>query len=266
VYNHFAAIGFRVETKEDVAPLAERASPDSESFPVTSGRYMRWTGDGAELWLQINSRNQLIGINPHFGGESRTQVRIVERVKHPHDTPLDGAFYAWASPETDASDSGAYPFVFDAPDAALYSDLELPCTAEAQVAAFAHEVSFFDSEQAYEASQARAGFKFSSRYFIPSGTFAASGELAGVPRAEAVFAGQVIQSARRMNPLSRIPFYWALVDTYGGRYDVVIDTTLLATQPVIGGFLSGSFWLSGRLVSRPKRTRGWLGKLIGGAR
>jgi hypothetical protein len=31
---------------------------------------------------------------------------------------------------------------------------------------------------------------------------------------------------------------------------------------VEGGVLSGTFWLSGRLLSYPRRKQGWLGKLF----
>jgi hypothetical protein len=81
-------------------------------------RYLRWTGSGGEeLWLQLSPRRDLIGMNPHFSGASRVRVGIVNRVTRPSDTKLDGALQAWASPQGDSPEEGAYPFVFDVPDA-----------------------------------------------------------------------------------------------------------------------------------------------------
>ena len=50
--------------------------------------------------------------------------------------------------------------------------------------------------------------------------------------------------------LSEASFYWILVDTLGGLYDVVVDPTLIAEPPTIGNIVSGTFWLSGRLLSK----------------
>jgi hypothetical protein len=52
-------------------------------------------------------------------------------------------------------------------------------------------------------------------------------------------------------------FWWALVDTLGGTYDVVIDPELLPDSPRAGNILSGWFWLSGRIGVEKPRKRRW---------
>ncbi len=261
--SHLSSIGFRIEKEEDFARLAAELSRRAVEVPVKGGRYLRWSGGGGEqLWLQLNARRELIGMNPHFEGKSRVRVGVVARVGRPGETTLDGALHAWASPGTDSPEEGEYPFVFDVPDAAAYPDLEIPGIAEAQVAAFAHEASFFDSEDAFDASQEEDGLRLAARSFIPSGMFA--GEKDDPPVSQAIFAGQVVESETRTNGLSGTEFWWVLVDTLGGRYDVVLDPTLLDERPVIGGFLSGTFWLSGRLLTYPRGTVGWFGQLLRG--
>jgi hypothetical protein len=43
-------------------------------------------------------------------------------------------------------------------------------------------------------------------------------------------------------------FWWALVESYGGIYDVVIDAELVEDAPRVGGVVNGTFWLSGRVL------------------
>lgn len=103
--------------------------------------------------------------------------------------------------------------------------------------------------------------KYASQSFIPSGLFGTSKE---APKAEATFTGKVLETALRTNSQTGNRFHWALVETYGGRFDVVIDPDLLAEAPVAGGILSGHFWLSGRLLSYAKKEGSWIGRLFRG--
>jgi len=264
--NHLSTIGFSVETREDFLRLAEQISGTGAEVRANAGRYLRWTGSGGEeLWLQLGAGRDLIGMNPHFSGASRVRVGIVNRVGRPSDTKLDGALRAWASPPGDSPDEGDYPFVFDVPDAAVYSDLEIPSVAEAQIAAFAHEVSVFRSEEDYNAAQGPDSVRFADRSFIPSGLFSPDASEDGPPSAEAIFTGHVLQTEMRTNALTNRKFWWALVDTLGGTYDVVIDPSIVDGSPAVGGILSGSFWLSGRLLSYTRRKKSWFGQLFGGA-
>jgi hypothetical protein len=60
----------------------------------------------------------------------------------------------------------------------------------------------------------------------------------------------VLAADEKVNVLTGRAFYWALVETLGGAYDVVIDSRGLSGVPAVGGVLSGSFWLSGRIIAR----------------
>lgn len=252
--SHLSTLGFDIQTQEGFVALAQQVAAHAEVIPARVGQYLRWVGgSGEELWLQIDENGDFVGMNPHFNGKSSVRVRLEARVSREGDSVLDGAFQGWANPEPGKPESGAYPFVFDVPDAATYSEFLLPGIAEAQIAAFAHEISFYDSPYAYSVSQEGQRVKFASQSFIPSGMFRLSGAAIEPPEAIAIFTGHVIEADVRKNSLTRQIFFWALVDTLGGRYDVVIDRSLLAQAPSAGGVLSGSFWLSGRL--NPRRTQ-----------
>ncbi len=261
--SHFSAIGFEVQSVEDLVALAKQVAPQAQVVPVKAGRYLRWVGaSGEELWLQADKTGAVIGMNPHFGGKSSVRVRLQARVVREGFTSLDGSFEGWADPVQDRPESGAYPFVFDAPDDATYIALQLPTIAEVQVAAFAHEISCYDTPEAFRASQEDRQVKFAPQSFIPSGMFQPDSPAPAPPVATAIITGHVIEAEARKNSLTGRPFFWALVDTLGGKYDVVIDQSLLERAPPEGGVLSGSFWLSGRLTSFPKQKRSWLGKIL----
>ena|SRR5689334_2281568 len=157
-----------------------------------------------------------------------------------------------------------YPFVFDVPDLAAHPDVAVPGIATAQIAAFAHEITCYDSLEAYEAEQDGEEVPFASQSFIPSGLFSASaGSPAQPPQPYALFTGHVVEAKEKKSVATGRAFHWVLVDILGGQYDVVIDPELLPRAPRPGGILSGTFWLTGRLLDFPSRKPGWLGRLFG---
>lgn len=267
VPSHFSTIGFDVQDEEGFVALAQDLAPQAECLSVKRGQYLHWQDpSGAELWLQLDKNGDLVGMNPHFAGKSEVQVGLQSRLDRKEDTDLDGALHGWAEPESGEADSGVYPFVFDLPDAGTYSDLKLPAHGTAQIAAFAHEVSIFESPEAYDAAQSSEEVKFASQSFIPSGLLTSGDteeESRSAPSATAFFAGHIMEAETRTNARTGLPFRWLLVETLGGTFDVVVDADVLAQALPVGGVLSGSFWLSGRLTAYPKRPAGWLLRLLG---
>ncbi len=246
--NHFSTIGVELQSQEEFFALAKDVAEDCVRLDVPGGYYLRWSSEsGAQLWLQVDDDNDLVGMNPHFAGESRVRVGLAERVARLDSTPLDGAFYSWADPQGDESETGSYPFVFDVPDFQCYDDLPLPAVLDAQIAAFVHELAVFRSEEEYMASQ-KGEMKFAARSFIPSGLFRPGGESIDPPEARAVFTGRILEAEIRTNELTNQPFRWVLVETLGGVFDVVADPDFIEVEPTPGGILMGSFWLSGRLL------------------
>jgi len=242
--------------------VANETATNATPLNTKRGTYLHWCDpSGAELWLQVDRNGELIGMNPHFSGQATMPVGLQSRTDDT-DHPLDGSFHAWANPAEGSSEDGDYPFLFDSPDAMTHLDLLVPSQATVQLAAFAHEVTFFDSEEAFDESQRDQEVKFAASSFIPSGLFSPEGEGSEAPSAMAIFTGAVLAAEKKVNAMSGNHFYWALVDTLGGRFDVVIDRTLAECAPPVGGILSGSFWLTGRLVEYQKR-KSWLRSLLG---
>jgi len=247
--SNFATIGLLVASREDLNALVNRVGPLAERLAAPSGEYFRWSDpSGAEIWLQMNAENKLIGINPHYAGQSAVRVGLTDRLVSAGTSELNGSFRGWADPAGDEPDTGSYPFVFDAPDYRLHEELSLPARKEVQITAFAHEIAAFESAAAFEASQTM-DLKYASQSFIPSGLFTPAGDSTARPQARAIFTGHVLAADEKTNMLTGRAFYWALVETLGGAYDVVIDSNLLPDVPAVGGVMSGSFWLSGRIIA-----------------
>ena len=138
-----------MSTPEEFEALARQVASQAQVIRTKTGRYLWWAGRaGEELWLQVDRRDQFVGMHPHFTGKSSVRVGLEARVRREQHPTLVGAFRGWASPQDDQPSSGTYPFIFDLPDAARYEGLPLPCIVQAQLAAFAHEMTVYDSLEA----------------------------------------------------------------------------------------------------------------------
>ena len=198
--------------------------------------------------VQFDAENALIGVNPHFGGKSKVRVLLVDHLES--GTPLDGRFHGWADPEkAEAEKSGritrscsmllmrpAIPNCRSLPRS-MFKSRRSPTTFQV-----------YPSSKAYEASQTGDRWH-TSQQFIPSGLMNSGND--GM-RAEAAFTGLVQPTAMRKNQLTGSEFVWCLVTSTGGSFDIVADPEILPKLPPVGGVVSGTFWLTGRIGASPK--------------
>jgi hypothetical protein len=250
VTSHFSSIGISLTSAEDMKALVDRVADDAECVEVPGGMYLVWSGgDGPQLWLQCDAQDNLVGMNPHFAGPSRMRVGLVSSIERPGQAELDGALYAWANPPDDDPEAGDYPLVFDCPDAALYAELELPCVATVQLAAFAHHLTVWDSVEDYDRERAGDDMQLSSRSFIPAGLLRSESDAEPpAPVAYAIVTGHVLAAEVRENPLTGLRYQWAVLATLGGTVDMVAEIGLVTREIRQGSVVSGGFWLSGQLV------------------
>lgn len=227
----------------------------AETITCPRGIYLRFSDEsGAEMYLQGNHDQEMLGFNPHFEGKSRRSVGVTTLIER-DASELDGGFYAWANPREEAGGlSGDYPFVFDAPDFRTIPDLKIPQTVDIQLTAFAsNDFQMFAGEQEYSDSQ-EGGLKYAARSFVPSGLFDIVDEEIdlSVLRPIATLSGEIKEFELKTNTLTGEKFYWFLIDSYGGEVDVVADPKLIMREPQIGGIVKGQFWLSGKLLNVEK--------------
>ncbi|NGZ76965.1 hypothetical protein [Saccharibacillus alkalitolerans] len=245
--NHMTTLGFHLQEEEELLDLADYAYKNGTPFETEKGIYVRLeAGGGAELWLQLNREQVAIGMQPHFTGAGLMEIGIEGEVQREEANELDGTFYAWAGPGRPGE--GLYSFVFDLPDRDRYGPLTQPILQHVQLAAFAHELNVFGSEAEYNLF--RLG-QSPGEPIAPPESFVSNGltEHGGQPISTAAFGGRVLRAGWMKNELTGLRFHWALVRTLGGDIDVVADERLVGEREIReGGILSGTFWLSGRLI------------------
>jgi hypothetical protein len=250
--SNLSDIGFPARGDEEIYAMIQSVLPFVKIVPCPQGIYYVFTDDsGAEMYLQANHSQELIGFNPHFKGKSKRSVGLTKSIER-DSSELDGGYHAWANPseKDNPETTGEYPFVFDAPDFRTAGEIDFPKTMEIQLTAFAsNEFQIFASEQEYYDSQ-KDEIKMASKSFIPSGMFLPDDKTTPIepPRPIGLFAGEIKDFELKTNSISKVNFYWFLVETLGGEVDVVADPKLITTEPKIGGIISGQFWLSGKLI------------------
>ncbi|MGI8786858.1 MAG: hypothetical protein ACR2HG_03755 [Pyrinomonadaceae bacterium] len=248
--SNLSDIGFPTRGEQDVNEMIMHVLELTEPIRSPRGFYLKFSdASGAEVWLQGNFEQELIGFNPHFAGKSRRRVCLTKMIER-DSSELDGGFHAWANPQNGATDSGDYPFVFDAPDFRTIDELNFPHVCEIQLTAFAsNDFKIFADEKNYNDSQEDKS-KFASKSFIPSGLFLPDDNATPIepPRPIGIFAGEIKDFELKTNEISGEKFYWFLVGTFGGEIDVVADTKLILDEPQIGGIVRGQFWLSGKII------------------
>jgi hypothetical protein len=244
-------IGFPTPDEQAVNDMIMHVLEVAKPEKCERGFYIVYSDEsGAEIFLQGNLQQELIGFNPHYAGKSRRKVGLKKAIER-ESSELDGGFEAWANPiDEDGEISGEYPFVFDAPDFRAINDLQFQRIAELQLTAFAsNDFKIFQSQSDYEKSQIGEA-QLAAKSFIPTGMFLPDEKATPIepPRPVGMFAGEIKEYELKTNQLSGEKFYWLLVETYGGEIDVVADPKLIVDEPKIGGIVSGQFWLSGRVI------------------
>ncbi len=247
MHSHFSSIGFDVSTAQELQDMLRSVLTSASIHAAKGGRYLHWSSySGAELWVSVDDRKELLGISPHFRGRSRVRVRIESWEKGSADNPLEGAAYGWADPSSSSPSSGAYPFAFTLPDFQLHSSKALPLVVVAQIAAFADDLHVYESEEAFDTSQA-GSVKLAPKSFIPAGLFDVVQQDQITRDPCAIIAGKVRRHQERVNQMSGNHFHWALIDTLGGSYDVVMPEAPMTKSLHRGAIVHGTFWLSGIL-------------------
>jgi hypothetical protein len=251
--SNLSDIGFPTPDEQAINEMIMHVLEVAKPLKSSHGFYLIYTdSSGAEIYLQGNFEQELIGFNPHFAGQSRRTVMLTKAIER-DSSALDGGFHAWANPPEGLGESGDYPFVFDVPDFRTFENSEFPHLCEIQLTAFAsNDFKVFAGEEDYQNSQG-SELKYASKMFVPSGLFAfdekdGSVDLS-VVRPVGMFAGEIREFELRTNGLSGEKFYWLLIETLGGDVDVVVDPKYVPDAPEVGGLVSGTFWLSGRIIA-----------------
>jgi hypothetical protein len=248
VASNFSDVGFAAHSAGEIEALARKCFERGRVFKTQSGSYIRWeAGGGVELWGQLNERDELLAINPHYSGKTRTSVGLMARVTR-QGAPMDGGFLCWAQPFGNEPISGLFQFVFDTPDFLLTKDLKLPCIQSVQLSAFAQQCNVFANEEDYKSRAARFKITLPSSAFLPLGMTDKNRKPLPEPLALAMICGHVLDVSEQTNTDSKQKFWALKLRTSSGEIDVVSDPELLPNGAKSGNILQASVWVSGRLA------------------
>ncbi|MFV0388289.1 MAG: hypothetical protein ACK5NT_06010 [Pyrinomonadaceae bacterium] len=227
--SNLSDIGFPIAREEDVNQVIMDVMGNLKQFPAPPYGYYYLFEDesGAQLYLQTNGAQDLIGFNPSFRGDTEfliSNAKLFER----ESSVLDGAVRAKIRSADDQSE-----IVFDVPNYRTVSDkFAIECV---NLTAFASN-----------------DLEYKVKHELPAGSmtiFEAIGSLGddGFPPSHANISGEISNVELRKNTLRNENFYSLRIRTSGGEIDVVADPKLFKIVPEAGGTVSGSFWLSGKI-------------------
>lgn len=266
--DHFSVIGFKSGSAQELADMINKL-PDTGAYsqPCGPGYYYRWhTDSGSELWVHLakgeggGAENlAIVGVTPFFHGEGRIAVRVVKKRQRPSDNAFEGAAFVEIDPGPRPHQCATVALI-DLVDYAIWANRVTPFLAQAQIAAFPHDLAIFENEETFSCAQSNEQVKFAPESFFDSGLFSSSGEAGGQAvfhdpgdkdfnaPSRAFFTGRVLSSERRKNAVTGQFFHKTLVKTVGGTIDVVADETLITKDPSPGAIMQGEFWLCARLI------------------
>lgn len=247
--SHFSSIGFPLSQPEHFQVLSDALSEQGEAYACPFGRYVRWAGaSGAELWFQYDHHGGLLDIQPHFAAMAALRLGITTRLPRPTDTKLDGAWQGWLDPPDEDSSTGRCLVTFEAPDFTLHQDVHLPVITAVQMAAFAHSLTCYESEESFLKDAAVAG-KLNAQSFVPATQRKRDRGETEPLQAQALVCGYLLRCELLHNEMTGVPFYWLLLETEGGRLDLLVDPEIMTSEPREGGIVMTVCWLSGRLLA-----------------
>ncbi len=268
--DHFSVIGFKSNSAEKLAELIAKL-PDTGAYsqPCGPGYYYRWESDsGSELWVHLakepggdREKLNIVGVTPFFHGKGRMPVRVMKKRQRPNDNAFEGAVFVEVEPGPRPHQCATVALL-DLVDYAVWANRVTPFLARAQIAAFPHEITVYESEEAFAASQADEKVKFAPESFFASGLFSPATQAGGQavfhdPSGEnfdapsrAFFSGRVLSAAKRVNSVNGQSFHAALVKTLGGTIDVVADDLQITGDLRTGSIIQGEFWLCAKLLER----------------
>ena len=228
--------------------------------------YIHWSckNSGAELWGAVEKSdnggsNEFGCFDPHYRGKSRIRICLTSR--YPRSLfACDVGFKGQVIPNDGSS---RFDLGFDCPNYGVHrKHVVLPSTATCQIAAFAHDVAIFDSEEDFKDLASDLSTEPSKEEFVATCRF---DRVADQNRPSyAVITGHIVEAELKVNELTRSKFYWALVRTVGGvEIDVVIDPKLVddGPEPKVGGLITGYFFLSGHLIAADTNEKKQYGSL-----
>lgn len=267
------ALGFPAQWTPDMLSLVDELAQDrSKLVGSAKGNYRLWRSQqGAELWFHFPQRaarmaekssaagtpqatpaSRPIAVTPFHRGLSSCPIRIARYLSIDRANPLEGSCMAWLPPS--APGDREQVIVLELAPYGLQPLRTPPHATTAQIVCFSHALWAHADAAAYDRATP-AGRRIQAGTFRPV-VEAEVPEVAlsytSSPMTLGLVTGTVRRTIRHLNPVTREPYYWLLLETRRGAFDVVANPTQMSGDASEGSIVQvcGSFVarLAGTLI------------------
>ncbi|MGE0627780.1 MAG: hypothetical protein AB7O43_08125 [Hyphomicrobiaceae bacterium] len=253
------ALGFPADwTAETARLILDLAHANVRIVETIGGRYRLWRSrEGAEVWFHEPDTSRSAGrrganrphpslrspaaleaieagaieqaglgitaATPFHRGLSDCTLRIKRYLAVDRDNPLEGSCQALLPPAADGMNE--QPLIVELAPFGLHPPHRLPHKVKAQVLCCAHAVWAFESSARYLDGTPRyrriatGSVTPVSEADVPDVPFTYHGS----PMTLGLATGVIKRSFRHMNPATGMPYYWMLLETSHGAFDVVAN-------------------------------------------
>ena len=250
-----------MEGKEGYADLLKKLHPLSQKKKI--GAYYKYTYNdpsGAQVFIYSKAgffkKEEFFCAFPGFEGKGIQKIWSAEepgldgyeygaRIINEEKCEVEGTLSCWVHNEKDEE----YPLLIDIQNYLETMEKKTSEIKRVQITLFPHQFEHYKTEQDFRKKYPK-GEKNpfpSPGMFIPSGTFSPKNYPNFKPHAECYCYGRVEFAETLKNEFSGLEFQHVIIDTYGAKYDVLVDWT--HKQDIeIGDIVGGFFWVSGKVL------------------
>jgi len=233
--SHLESLGFKIDSAEEFEALVSTIFEQGEEIVIDGGKYICYRDpSGATIYAQIEGE-EFIGFMPFYDAKITREIHIESKLINDSLTALDSRYLAKSQGHT-------YPFIFDVVNA-KERELNISSSETLPFVAFPTEIAYFAT--AYEFLQEMP--ELSMTYFVPVGLMTPDGEANENPEPYAMFISQIKSVELKTNSYSNQQFYVLEVSALEGDLTVVTSAKALKSEPKVGGFINGVYWMGAKV-------------------
>ncbi|MDQ0416772.1 hypothetical protein J2Z48_000939 [Croceifilum oryzae] len=241
------SMGFAIESEEQFMEYLDLVVRTGEQTETSFGRKFSLVfSNGEEIVALMDEDHEVFHVNFHHRKGMASPVGIYE-VDTNEEGELTGLTFGSMRPEEETNpESGMYPFVFQTGDMEVLEAFQQSETRNVEIAAFAHQVRCFATEEEFDQKQ-DPEVPLSSESLVPLGIF--NDEVNDVLAPTILLNGVVTDVELLQNELSQAQYWQFTVQTVGAAYVVFASLDRVTEgEPAVGGIVSVEAWLTGRFV------------------
>ena len=233
--SHLDSIGFNINSSEEFEALMSKVFEEGVEHKVEEGTYVVYTNEsGAQIYAQLDNQGNFLGFMPFYDAHITKEVKVESFSENKDLSPLDMRYNARSQLET-------YPFVFDTVNGKT-KRLEVK-NQDLAFVGFPTEIAYFETAETFVSAMP----ELSATYFIPVGLMTPEGTLTDNPEPYAMFISQINKIEIKTNSYSNQDFYVFKVSALEGDLTVVASIKSLQTEPKVGGFINGVYWMGAKV-------------------